>query len=77
MRQKLFQRLCLLTCLLCASLWARGETLTVCEGTGSTNQYVPIYGYYWDTQNNTSTMIYPASMLESMTDGTIKKVMKH
>ncbi len=74
MRQKLFQRLCLLTCLLCASLWARGETLTVCEGTGSTNQYVPIYGYYWDTQNNTSTMVYPASMLESMADGTINSL---
>lgn len=74
MRPSVIQRLCLLLCVLCASAWARGETLTVCEGTGTTNQYVPIYGYYWDTQNNTSTMIFPASMLESMANGTINSL---
>lgn len=73
MRQKIFQRLCLLLCVLTAFTAARAETLTVCEGT-TTNQYVPIYGYYWDTPNNTSTMIYPASMLADLEGATINAI---
>lgn len=74
MRQKLFQRLCLLTCLLCASLWARGETLTVCgDGGTTTNEYVPLYGYYYDTRF-AGAVVYPAEMLPDMDAGTINSI---
>ena len=38
------------------------ETLTVYDGT-STNQYVPMYGYYADTQGTISEFIIPAETL--------------
>lgn len=40
------------------------STLTVCDGTDS-NEYVPIYGYYADDEQ-TSQMIFPASMITAM-----------
>lgn len=39
--------------------------LTICDGT-DTNNNVPFYFYYLDTQGTTGQVIYPASMLESM-----------
>ena len=36
--------------------------LTICDGT-SENVYLPIYGFYFDTPNTRSQMIYPADML--------------
>ena len=36
------------------------ETLTVCNGT-ETNEYLPVYGYYMDTQGTTSEFIIPAN----------------
>ena len=71
MRQKIFKRLCLLFCVLTA-ITAWGETLTVCEGT-TTNQYVPLYGYYYDTRYN-GAMVYPAEMLSDMEGGTINSI---
>ena len=38
------------------------ETLTVYDGT-TTNQYVPLYGYYADTQGTISEFIIPAETL--------------
>lgn len=72
MRQKIFQRLCLLLCVLTAFTAARAETLTVCDGT-TTNEYVPLYGYYYDTRYS-GAMVYPASMLSDMENGTINSI---
>ncbi len=65
---KLLLLLCMLTC--AGVGWA--ETLTVANGT-ATNEYVPVYGYYYDTRF-TNTMVYPASMLGDMDAGTITQV---
>ena len=54
-----------------AGLRAQG-TLTVCNGT-DTNEYVPIYGYYADDEQ-TSQMIFPASMLTSMQGSAIEQM---
>lgn len=48
------------------------STLTVADGT-STNQYVPIYGYYSDAYLR-SQIIYPASMLSSMSGSAISSM---
>ena len=60
----------LLTALAVPQTWA--ETLTVAEGS-ATNEYVPIYGFYWDTGFK-NTMVYPASMLSDMSGGTINSI---
>ena len=39
--------------------------LTVCDGT-ETNDYLPVYGYYFDTQGTLSQMLYPASLFEGL-----------
>lgn len=41
------------------------NVLTICDGT-DTNNCVPFYFYYLDTQGTTGQVVYPASMLESM-----------
>ena len=35
------------------------------------NEYIPLYGYYADTNNNTSEFVIPASVLSSLQGGTI------
>lgn len=45
------------------------ETLTVHDGT-TTNSYVPVYGYYADAYLKCE-MVYPATELSTMADGTI------
>lgn len=60
----------LLTAFVVPQTWA--ETLTVAEGS-ATNEYVPIYGFYWDTGFK-NTMVYPASMLSDMSGGTINSI---
>ena len=62
--KKLFLTMLSLVCLFGAS----AETLTVCEGDGdTTNEYIPIYGYYFDaTYTTTSQVLYPASELTAM-----------
>ncbi len=61
-----------LTALLCfpwaSNVWA--DELTVADGT-ATNEYVPVYGYYSDTQGNKSQMLYLASDLASLADAEI------
>ena len=51
------------------------ETLTVCDGT-ATNDYVPIYGLYVDTQGQNSEFIIPAETqgMSDMVGGTISKL---
>ena len=51
------------------------ETLTVNDGT-TTDEYVPVYGYYVDTQGITSEFIIPANTegMSGMVGGTISKV---
>jgi len=51
------------------------ETLTVCNGT-ETNEYLPVYGYYVDTQGTTSEFIIPANTegMSDMEGGTISKL---
>ena len=39
--------------------------MTICEGT-ETNDYLPVYGFYFDTQGTLSQMIYPADMLSDL-----------
>ena len=41
---------------------------TVASGT-ATNQYVPVYGYYIDTNSTESQMIYPASYFDGLSEG--------
>ena len=48
--------------------WA--DELTVNDGT-NTNQYIPVFGNYVDTQNTISEFIIPADRLEDLTGGTI------
>ena len=64
----------LLLCVLFAgsSAFAEDFTLTVCNG-DATDQYVPIYGYYWDT-GAMSQFIYPAADLADMAGKQIKTV---
>lgn len=52
---------------------ARADELTVNDGKGTSN-YVPIYGYYVDTQNTTSEFIIPADRLEDLEGGTISQM---
>ena len=51
------------------------ETLTVCDGT-ATNEYLPVYGFYMDTQGTTSEFIIPANTegMSGMVGGTISKL---
>jgi hypothetical protein len=51
------------------------ENLTVNDGT-TTDEYVPVYGYYVDTQGTTSEFIIPANTegMSGMVGGTISKV---
>ena len=72
MRQKIFKRLCLLFCVLTSFIGARAETLTVCDGT-TTSEYAPLYGYYYDTRYS-GAMVYPASMISDMESGTINSI---
>ena len=44
---------------------AQATEMTVCDGT-DTNNYVPIYGLYVDTDGTFGQMIYPADMLTDM-----------
>ena len=44
--------------------------MTICDGT-ETNDYLPVYGFYFDTQNTLSQMIYPAEMLSDIAGATI------
>ena len=61
----------LMIALLCLPLAMRAQvTLTVADGT-NTNGYVPVYGYYCDTEGNKTQTIYPASDLSEMAGGTI------
>ncbi len=41
--------------------------LTICDGTNE-NVYLPMYGFYYDTPNTLSQMIYPADMLADIKD---------
>ncbi len=56
-------------CMLAATLPGKAETLTVYNGT-TTNEYVPIYGYYCDAYLKCEFVI-PASQLENMNNGEI------
>lgn len=44
---------------------AKGQTLTVCDGT-ATNAYIPVYGWYADTDGLTSEFIIPGTQLTTM-----------
>lgn len=52
---------------------ARAEELTVATGRTTTNEYAPLYGYYYDTGFK-NTIVYPADMLASMEGGTINSI---
>ena len=67
--------LTLLALMLLVPIGARSqETLTVADGTATSNYY-PVYGYYLDGSAR-SEMLYPASMLESMTVGSTISAVK-
>ena len=56
-------------------LGASAETLTVCEGDGqTTNEYIPIYGWYIDVPSTKSQVLYPASELTAMAGKDIKEM---
>ena len=50
-----------------------GSEIVVCEGTNQ-NGYIPVYGYYYDTQGTTSQFIYPAEMLTQLQGRAITSV---
>ena len=52
---------------------ARAEELTVATGRTTTNEYAPLYGYYYDTGFK-NTILYPAEMLTNMEGGTINSI---
>lgn len=52
---------------------AQAETLTVANGRTTTNDIVPIYGFYYDTGFKT-TVVYPATMLSEMNGGAINSI---
>ena len=52
---------------------SQANVLTVCDGTDKSN-YVPMFGYMYDTELTTSQMIYPAEMLTDMVGATITQV---
>ncbi|MBQ2572747.1 MAG: hypothetical protein II575_00895, partial [Bacteroidales bacterium] len=47
------------------------ETLTVYESETGTNEYVPIYGLYVDTEGLKCEFIIPSTEMEAMENGTI------
>ena len=49
--------------------WA-DETLTICDGS-ATNSYIPVYGYYADTNGSMSEFIIPKAKIEDLAGGTI------
>ena len=67
------KKLLLTLMLICASVFSftlkAQLTLTVADGT-TTNEYVPVYGYYEDAYN-LCQVIYPANLLSNMMGGTI------
>ena len=44
------------------------KDITICDGSAS-NQYIPVYGYWIDTNGTESQMIYPTSKLEGLNIG--------
>jgi hypothetical protein len=53
-------------------LWqpVAAETITVCSGSGNvSSEFVPVYGYWIDTQGVESQVIYPASKFNGLTGG--------
>ena len=65
----------LVLALVCSTNIVRADELIVADGT-TTNEMLPIYGYYADTRF-TNQFIYPAADLADMADGTIKGVTFH
>ena len=47
-----------------ASTKADNMTATLFESSTGTNKYIPVYGWNYDENGQTSQMIYPASLLE-------------
>ncbi len=56
------------------SLNAAAETLTVCDVNTTANDYVPVYGLYYDDNYQISQMIYPESLLTNMRGGVINSL---
>lgn len=52
---------------------ARADELTVATGRTTTNEKIPVYGYYYDTGFR-NTVVYPADMLSDMEGGTINAI---
>ena len=55
---------------LCCHIAASAETLTVYNGTNTSN-YLPVYGWGVDTQETTCEFVIPKGQLGAMEDGTI------
>lgn len=51
--------------------WA--DELTICDGS-ATNTYVPLYGYYADTEGSKSEFIIPKDIVEDLAGGTISNM---
>jgi len=64
-----------LMALLPAMSWAQSSTLTVNDGT-ETNEYVPMYGYYADTQGQHSQFVIPAAKLTDIASGSVISSLK-
>lgn len=69
-------RYTLLVCLLAivATAPMHALTLDVCNTNTTTNEYVPVYGLFYDDNYQITQMIYPESLLTSMRDGTINSL---
>ena len=61
---KKFTIFLMMLCLACFGV-AKAQTLTVADGT-ATNEYIPVYGFYVDTDGCNSEFIVPAADLAAM-----------
>ncbi len=70
---RFYKILLIFATVMCAGIIAWGQTtLTVHDGT-ETNQYIPMYGYYFDDFTK-SECIFPSTLLGEMTGGTITNI---
>ncbi len=71
--KKIFSLFLLVTALLSLPMSLRAEDLTVADGT-STNNYLPVYGLWVDTQGTRGQCLYSSDLLGDMEGGQISKL---
>ena len=59
-----------------AAAQGTGSSATVCPGNGTTdfNEFVPVYGYWIDTEGVASQMLYPSTKFTGLAGGRTKQI---